>query len=153
MTLRGKYDKILSKREVAEMEITEKEYAKVSPYLPVQRGNVEVENIIFLNALLYAVENGCKWRKMPEKYGKWDTIYQRARRWSKSGVLAKVFIALQKEQLIKIRIERISLDSTSIKAHPDAHGAAKKTENRVSERVPEGGTVNFMWVPLMIESQ
>ena len=133
------------------MEITEKEYERIAAHVPVQRGNVEIPNIVFLNALLYAIENACKWRKMPEKYGKWNSIYQRARRWSRSGVLARVFIALQQEQLIKIRIERISLDSTCIKVHPDAHGAAKKTENRALEKQSEGGTQNFMWVPLMIE--
>jgi transposase len=82
---------------------------------------------------LYSIENGCKWRKLPEKYGKWNTIYKRANRWAKNGTLAAVFTALQREQIIKIRIERLSLDSTSIKVHPDAHGAAKKTENRASE--------------------
>ena len=133
------------------MEITEKEYGKIAHLLPKPRGNVVVALILFLNALLYAVENGCKWRKLPEKYGKWNTIYKRANRWSKNGTLSAVFIALQKEQIIKIRIERISLDSTSIKAHPDAHGAAKKTENRTSEKVAEDGIPNFMWVPLMIE--
>ena len=153
MTQRKKYDKILSKKNEREreMEITAKEYEKIAKYVPIQRGNVEVENIIFLNALLYAVENGCKWRQMPEKYGKWNTIYQRARRWFKSGVLGRVFIELQREQIIKIRIERISLDSASIKAHPDAHGAEKKTGSRASERAEEDGTPNFMWVPLMIE--
>jgi transposase len=134
------------------MEITEKEYAKIAHLLPKPRGKREITLIIFLNALLYAIENGCKWRKMPEKYGKWNTIYQRARRWAKNGTLAVVFVALQREQIIKIRIERISLDSTSIKVHPDAHGAEKKTESRVSERALEGGTPNFMWVPSMIES-
>ena len=133
------------------MEITEKEYTRIAGHVPVQRGNVEIPNIVFLNALLYAIENACKWRKMPEKYGKWNSIYQRARRWSQNGVLARVFIALQQEQIIKMRIERISLDSTCIKVHPDAHGAAKKTENRASEKPLEGGTPNFMWVPLMIE--
>jgi transposase len=133
------------------MEITEKEYERIAPHVPVQRGNVEIPNIVFLNALLYAIENACKWRKMPEKYGKWNSIYQRARRWSQSGVLTRVFIALQQEQIIKMRIERISLDSTCIKVHPDAHGAAKKTENRALERAWEGGTPNFMWVPLMTE--
>jgi hypothetical protein len=88
---------------------------------------------------------------MPEKYGKRNSICKRARRWAKSGVLAKVFVALQKEEIIKIKIERMSLESTSIKAHPDAHGAAKKTESSVSERAVEGGIQNFMWVPLMIE--
>jgi transposase len=134
------------------MEITEKEYAKIEAHLPKQRGNVEIPNIVFLNALLYAVENGCKWRKMPKEYGKWNTIYQRSKRWAQNGTLIRVFAALQREQIIKIRIERISIDSTNIKVHPDAHGAAKKTENRASEKAVEGGTPNFMWVSLMTES-
>jgi len=135
------------------MEITEKEYAKISHMLPKGRGNVVVTLILFLNALLYAIENGCKWRKMPEKYGKWNTIYQRARRWSKNGTLERVFIALQKEQIIKIRIERMSLDSTCIKVHPDAHGAEKKTGNNPSGKPLEAGILNFMWVPLMTDCQ
>lgn len=132
------------------MEITEKEYAKISYALPKQRGHV-VKMIVFLNALLYLIENGCKWRKLPKEYGKWNTIYRRANRWAKNGTLAAVFIVLQKAEIIKIRIERISLDSSSIKVHPDAHGAAKKTESNASERAGEAGTPNFMWVPLMIE--
>ena len=40
-----------------------------------------------------------------------------------------MFIALQKAEIIKIRVERISLDSSSIKVHPDAHGSAKKYED------------------------
>jgi transposase len=135
------------------MEITEKEYEKIAPLLPVQRGNVEIPNKVFLNALLYVIENGCKWRQLPKEYGKWNSIYKRANRWAKNGTLAKVFLELQKEQIIKIRIERISLDSTNIKVHPDAHGALKKTENNQSERVAEDGTLNFMWVPLMIGCQ
>jgi transposase len=130
------------------MEITEVEYAKISHLLPKQRKNV-IPLILFLNALLYAVENGCKWRKLPKEYGKWNTIYRRARRWAENGTLAAVFIELQRLEIIKIKIERMSLDSTSIKVHPDAHGAEKKTENKPSARVSEGGTLNFMWVPLM----
>ena len=134
------------------MELTEKEYGKISHLLPKARGNVAVEMLLFLNALLYAIENGCKWRKMPEKYGKWNTIYRRANRWAKNGTLTAVFIALQKEQILKIRIERVSLDSTMIKVHPDAHGAEKKMENRASEKPSEAGIPSFMWVPLMTDS-
>jgi transposase len=132
------------------MEITEKEYEKIAYALPIARRYV-VATILFLNALLYVIENGCKWRKLPEKYGKWNTIYQRARRWQKNGILEKVFIAMQKEQIIAIRVERLSLDSTNIKVHPDAHGAAKKTESKQSERAAEVGTPSFMWLPLMTE--
>jgi transposase len=110
-------------------------------------------NLQFLNALLYVAEQGCKWRGLPDCYGKWYTVYKRANRWAKSGVLEEVFIALQKEQIIQIRIEHVSLDSTSIKVHLDAHGALKKVENRVSEKHAEDGTPSFMWSPRMIRLQ
>ena len=126
-------------------------YEKLSHLLPIQRGNVEIPNIVFLNALLYVLENGCKWRSVPEKYGKWNSIYKRANRWSKNGTLSKIFMELQRLEIVKIRIEKISIDSTNIKVHPDAHGAAKKTENSASERAAEGGTPSFMWVPLMTD--
>jgi transposase len=48
------------------MEITEFEYEKIAHLLPRPRKKV-VPMIIFLNALLYVVENGCKWRKLPKE--------------------------------------------------------------------------------------
>jgi transposase len=134
------------------MILREIEYAKISELLPVQRGNVKQVNLLFLNAVLYVAENGCKWRGLPKEYGNWNSIYKKANRWAKSGVLERVFIALQKEQIIQIKIEHVSLDSTSIKVHPDAHGALKKAENNLSEKPAAAGTQSFMWLPRMIKS-
>lgn len=131
------------------MKITQKQYQRIEPYLPVQRGNVEIENITFVNAILYIVENGCKWRGLPKQFGKWNSVYQRCRRWAKSGVLQRLFIALQKEQIIAVNVEIMAIDSTSLKVHPDAHGALKKQASNPLERAAEDGTPNFMWCPLM----
>ena len=62
------------------MEITYEQYEKLKPYLPKQRGNVKIDNFTLINALLYAAENGGKWRKLPKEYGKWHTIYMRMNR-------------------------------------------------------------------------
>ncbi|CDS54777.1 Mobile element protein [Polaromonas sp. CG9_12] len=48
-------------------------------------------------------------------------------RWAKAGVLSTVFEKLQRERLMRVRIEAVSLDSTIIKVHPDGMGAPKKT--------------------------
>ena len=77
-----------------------------------------------LGALLYMAENGCKWRGLPAHFGKWSTIHQRMSRWAKSGVWDRVFEKL-KEQM-NIPPEALSIDSTSIKVHPDGMGALKK---------------------------
>ena len=47
-------------------------------------------------------------------------------RWSKNGVLDGVFEQLQREQIVRIRLEAVSMDSTSVKVHPDGTGALKK---------------------------
>ena len=58
--------------------------------------------------------------------GNWHTIYTRMNRWTKAGVLDRMFEELQRAQVVRIRIEAVSLDSTSIKVHPDGTGALKK---------------------------
>ena len=73
------------------MELTGSQYALLSPLLPVQRGNVKIDNRQLLNALLYVVENGCKWRRLPKEFGNWHTIYMRLRRWAEQGVLENGF--------------------------------------------------------------
>ena len=80
---------------------------------------------------------------MPEKFGAWHTVYMRMNRWSKNGVLDRVFIALQSEGIIQVKVE--ILCSTSIKVHPDACGALKKTENE--PEVVVDSPQKFIWLP------
>ncbi|MBC8164792.1 MAG: IS5 family transposase [Bryobacteraceae bacterium] len=108
------------------MEITEEQYARIKDSLPVQRGNVSLTNLQVLNAILFVAEQGCKWRGLPKRFGRWHTIYTRMNRWAKNGVLDRVFEKLQLEQIVRIKIEAFSLDSTSVKVHPDGTGAPKK---------------------------
>ncbi len=69
------------------MEITQAQYEQIVHCLPLQRGNVSLDNLNVLNAILYVAEQGCKWRGLPKRFGNWHTIYTRMNRWSKSGVL------------------------------------------------------------------
>ena len=133
------------------MEITEQQYARIQDSLPVQRGNVSLTNLQILNAILYVAEQGCKWRGLPKRFGRWHTIYMRMNRWSKNGVLDRVFEKLQQEQIVRIKIEAFSLDSTSVKVHPDGTGALKKTARRPLVNPGEDGTPRFIWLPRMLE--
>ena len=72
-------------------------------------------------------------------------------RWSKSGVLDTVFTQLQREQLVRIRIEAVSLDSTTVKVHPDGTGALKKTVDKPSANPAGDGRPRFIWLPRMLE--
>ena len=51
------------------MEITEVQYERIRDVLPVQRGNVRMSNLEALNAVLHVAEQGCKWRRLPKRFG------------------------------------------------------------------------------------
>ena len=129
------------------MEITRKHYQIIEKYLPVQRGNVKLDNLQLINAILYVTENGCKWRALPKIYGNWHTIYVRMNRWSKNGVLQRVFEALQIEGIIKVKVEAVCIDSTTVKVHPNGTGALKKEESNQSDALAEDSQRKFIWSP------
>ena len=133
------------------MEITEAQYERIKDALPVQRGNVRLSNLQMLNAVLYVAEQGCKWRGLPKRFGRWHTIYTRMNRWAKRGVLDHVFEQMQRLRIARITLEAGSLDSTSIKVHPDGTGALKKTGPRPSASHAAVGTPRFIWLPRMLE--
>jgi transposase len=118
---------------------------------PRQRGNVSLSNLEVLNAILYVAEHGCKWRGLPKRFGNWHTIYTRMNRWSKTGVLDRIFEELQHAQIVRVKIEAVSLDSTIVKVHPDGTGALKKTAHNPSASPEVAGPPRFIWLPRMIE--
>ena len=78
------------------MDITPERYEHIGGLLPRQRGNVNLDNLAVLNAILYVMEHGCKWRGLPERFGNWHNIYTFARRcfqfwacWKKIGSFLK----------------------------------------------------------------
>ena len=129
------------------MKLTEKQYEQIKEAFPKQRRQAEISNMDVLNAALYMLENGCKWRSLPKEYGNWNTIYVRLRRWARKGVLQKAFLLLQEKRIIQISVKIVSLDSTSIKVHPDGTGALKNTENRQSENQGAHAIPSFIWLP------
>jgi transposase len=129
------------------MDITKEQFECISPYLPRQRGNVSMSNYQLVRAILYVTENGCKWRALPKSYGNWHTIYVRMNRWSKNGVLRRLFEALQTEGVIKIKMETLCVDSTTVKVHPNGAGALKKLESRPLVDRGEGSRQKFIWSP------
>ena len=67
------------------MELTQAQYERIAPLLPVQRRNAALPNLQVLNALLYTAEQGCKWRALPERFGPWHTVCMRLNRLGQTG--------------------------------------------------------------------
>jgi len=128
------------------LEITEAQYQRIEHCLPGQRDNVSLTNLQVLNAILDVAGHGCKWRGLPRRFGRWHTIYMQMNRRSRSGVLERVFTALQREQIVRVRIEAVSLDSTVVKVHPDGTGALKKNGPQSTGKSRGGWTTRIHMV-------
>jgi len=135
------------------MTLTYNQFSKIEHLLPLQRRKAEINNYDFLCAILYLIENGCKWRALPKEYGNWHTIYVRLNRWSKNGTLERIFEALQNEGVISIETTVVCLDSTSVKVHPDGTGALKKTDSKASGAQKAGSRPRFIWLPRLPKQQ
>ena len=59
---------------------------------------------------------------MPERFGNWNTVYVRFRRWAKAGVWQKIF-----KDLADRDVKTLLIDSTAIRVHQHGAGALKKT--------------------------
>jgi hypothetical protein len=70
-------------------------------------------------------------------------------RWSRAGVLDRIFEQLQRKRLMRVRIESICLDSSILKVHPDGTGARKKTVLNPLDAAAAAGVPNCIWLPRM----
>ena len=132
------------------MQLSREQFGLIEHLLPVQRGNVKLDNLKVLNGILHVAVNGCTWRALPERYGRWHTVYTRMNRWAKAGVLDRVFEELQLLSFLKVKIEVIAMDSTSVKVHPDGTGALKKGALKPSDAVAADSTPRFIWLPQVL---
>ena len=66
-------------------EIADEHWGRIKDFLPGQAGDPGVtakDNRLFINAVLWIAKTGAPWRDLPERFGPWQTIYNRHRRWS-----------------------------------------------------------------------
>ena len=104
-------------------ELSDDEWERIAALLPGKSSDCGVtakDNRQFVNGVLWIARSGAPWRDLPERYGLWNSVYQRFNRWTKTGVWERVFTALQDAD-----DEWLMLDSTTIRAHQHAAGQKK----------------------------
>ena len=111
-------------------ELSDAHFRLLEPFLPVAEGPGHPWNPHrpSLNGIFWRLRTGCQWRDIPERYGPWQTIYDRYVRWRRDGTWDRMLQALhlKLDQQGEMDWEQWSLDSTSIRAHRAAAGARTK---------------------------
>jgi transposase len=110
-------------------ELTNDQWARLAPLLPKRArvGRPPKDHRLVLNALYWLLRTGAPWRDLPERYGPWQTVYSRFRRWRLAGVWDRVLAALQAEADAAGRLDWSLhfVDGSTVRAHQHAAGARK----------------------------
>ena len=105
-------------------EIADEQWVQIRDLLPGKKGDpgrTAVDNRLFINAVLWIARTGAPWRDLPERFGEWNSVFQRFNRWCKRQVWTRLLAVWKDPDL-----ECLMLDSTIIRAHQHAAGAIKK---------------------------
>jgi transposase len=118
-------------------ELTDDQWERLAPLLPPQKpatGRPNRDHRTVLNGILWRLRTGVPWRDLPERYGNWQTVYSRFRRWQRAGVWARVLAALQAEGDAAGGLDwgLHFVDGTVVRAHQHAAGAKKGAATRPS---------------------
>lgn len=110
-------------------DLTEAQWKKLAPLLPTnpRRGHVYRDHRQVVNGIVWRLKTGAPWRDLPERYGPWQTCYDRFVAWSRDGTWQRILTALQMQVDAEGNIDwdGAAVDSTHIKAHRSATGARK----------------------------
>jgi transposase len=81
-----------------------------------------------LNGILWRLNTGVPWRDLPERYGPWQTVYDRFNKLRKSGLLDRIIerLQLRLNEAGLIDPDLFGIDGSNVRASRAAAGAANK---------------------------
>ena len=120
-------------------ELTDQEWEQVAALLPPEKtgkpGRPSKDNRTMLNGMVWIARSGAPWRDLPERYGSWNSVYSRFRKWIDDGILDNIFRVLS----LEAELYELSLDATIVQAHQHSAGAKKgglQTRSGTAGEVP-----------------
>ena len=122
-------------------EITHRAWEQIEPLLPRDRGKRGGRwryHRTVVNGILWKMRTGAPWRDLPERYGPWQTCFDRFNRWRRDGTWDRLLADAQTKSDAVGQIEwEVGADHGVV--HGDQHAAGARHEPAKNEG-PKGGT-------------
>jgi transposase len=85
-----------------------------------------------LNGMFHILHCGCPWRDLPQRYGPWQTVYDRFNKYRKDGTFDLILKRLRAklDKLGRIDWDYWCFDGTNVRAARCAAGAKKEQKIR-----------------------
>ena len=115
-------------------DVTDQEWDTIRIHLPTERsgkrGRPWTDHRQVVNGILWVLCAGASWRDVPREYGKWQTVYNRFRRWTQEGIWDRVWESLLQriDESQKINRSLWGVDGSVVRAHRSAAGGSRKTK-------------------------
>ena len=119
-------------------ELSDEQWGLICDLLPAnkkRRGCPWKDHRTILNGIFWLLRAGAPWRDLPERYGPWQTVYDRFRRWQREGLFDRILGQLQIRLDSEGRIDwdLWCVDGSSIRASRAAAGGGKKGASKSPE--------------------
>jgi transposase len=118
-------------------ELTDGAWERIAPLLPEngRRGKQWKDHRTIVDGILWKLRTGAPWRDLPERYGPWQTCYDRFVRWRRDGIWDRLLAHAQTKSDAVGEVEwEVSVDSTVARAHQHAAGARNERSHKDAKR-------------------
>jgi transposase len=126
-------------------DLTEEQWLKIRDFFPDRyhhgrAGRPFKDHRTLVNGILWHLHTGAPWPDTPDRYGPWQTVYDRFNRWRKDGTWARILVSLllKLDKAGHIVRDLWCFDATNCRAHTAAAGAEKKSQPNARTRGPAG---------------
>jgi transposase len=110
--------------------LSDAQWEQIKDLLPAngKRGGQWKDHRLMIDAILWALSDGGRWRNLPAEFGPWQSAYDRFRRWTRRGLWDRILLRLQACKMRRGEIDwsLFAIDGTVVRAHQSAAGASAK---------------------------
>ncbi|MFJ4824138.1 IS5 family transposase [Streptomyces bacillaris] len=109
-------------------ELTDQDWDLLAPLIPsAPNGRPRVDDRRVINGMVYKIRTGLPWRDLPDRYGPWQTVHTRFRRYALRGVFTQALQQIQAQADAAGDIDwLVWIGSTIVRAHQHAAATGRK---------------------------